>query len=307
MPSLIDALLALSYHVFSRLLGEATPRQDLRDTLSQMKPLSIFRRPASTREYKQRSKGAYHLIPLLRQLENHIVSHFLLYTKLMLTSCQSPDAYKNLVTYFDQQFELFLPFGYWRSRIFSKDDTDDGLPTLHSVSDTLEDDSDYDSDAVYDFEDSEYDSEDSENGSEDIYMVSKLIPLSTSPAWDEINASLDIRLTGSDSLKGFCDEAHFARSRLKRTLFALLKGSTQSKAALFCLKQIQSEDITEDLRIAFAKLLPHSLLHAWKLPELRTAIQCLQTQHLIYQRLPVETRKAITDYLNYLLTPDQRI
>ena len=89
MPSLIDTLLVLSYQEFSRLLREATPRQDLRDILNQMDPLSIFRRPASTREYDQRSKGAYYLIPLLRQLENHVVSHFLLYTvftKLMLGS-----------------------------------------------------------------------------------------------------------------------------------------------------------------------------------------------------------------------------
>ena len=79
----------------------------------------------------------------------------------------------------------------------------------------------------------------------------------------------------------------------------LLKGSKQARAALFCIKQIQSEDNTEDEQIAFAKLLPHSLLHAEQLPELRTAIH--QTRHLtIYQRLPVDTRKAITDYLNYL-------
>jgi hypothetical protein len=82
-----DTILVLSYHVFSRLLEGATPRQDLRDTLSRMEPVSIFRRPVSTREYKQRSKGAYYLIPLLRQLENHVVSQFLLYTvctKVML-------------------------------------------------------------------------------------------------------------------------------------------------------------------------------------------------------------------------------
>ena len=77
----------LSYHAFSRLLGEATLRQELRDILSQMEPLTIFRRPASTRERDQRSKGAYYLIPLLRELEKHVVSRFLLYifcTKLML-------------------------------------------------------------------------------------------------------------------------------------------------------------------------------------------------------------------------------
>ena len=86
IPNLIDTLV-LSYDVFSCLLREATPRQDLRDTLSEMLPLSIFRPPPYIR--KQYSKGAYYLIPLLRQLEKHVVSHFLLYTactKSMLTS-----------------------------------------------------------------------------------------------------------------------------------------------------------------------------------------------------------------------------
>jgi hypothetical protein len=143
------------------------------------------------------------------------------------------------------------------------------------------------------------DSEDFENDSEDSYRVSELIPLSTSPAWDEISASLNIRLTGSDSLTGFCDEARFSRSHLKKTMSALLKGSTQANAALFCVKQIQCDDITDfsDLQIAFAKLLPHSLLLAEKLPELITQVQKLRTQQFTYQRLPVETQKAITDYL----------
>jgi hypothetical protein len=80
----------LSYHAFSRLLGEATPRQDLRDVLSQMKPSSIFGPPKSTRKYDQRfTKGSYYLIPLLRRLENHVVGYLSLFTlclhgKLML-------------------------------------------------------------------------------------------------------------------------------------------------------------------------------------------------------------------------------
>ena len=174
-------------------------------------------------------------------------------------------------------------------------DSDDSMPALHSVADALEDDS-------------EYVSEDSKQvlwrekpkaSRSPTYMVSKLIPLSTSPVWDEINASLNIRLTGSDSLTGFCDEAHFTRSHHKKTLSVLLEGSTQTKAALFCLMQIQSEDISEDLQIAFAKLLPHSLLHAEKLPELKAAIMRLRSQDIIYQRLPLMTRKAIIVYLVY--------
>jgi hypothetical protein len=87
------------------------------------------------------------------------------------------------------------------------DDGDDSMPDLQSVS----------------VSDSSYDSEDSEQvpWSEKpraprslSYKVSELIPLSTSPAWDEINALLNIRLTGPDSFKGLCDEAHFARSHL---------------------------------------------------------------------------------------------
>jgi hypothetical protein len=338
----------LSYHTFSRLLEEATPRQDLRNSLSQMKPISIFRRPASTREYNQRSKGAYYLISLLKQLENHVVSHFLLYTvctKLMLASSfQSSDAYKNLVKYFDKQFQLILPSGRWNSMIFydkvlsqnqkkkerrrsskkglmitstrsskkglmitSTDSIGTGsADEMPGVSHTSE--SDDDSEGVDD-----YDSEDSEqvlraSRSLNYYGVSTMTPLSTSPAWDEVNASLNIRLTGSDSLKGLCDDAHFARSHLKKTMTALLTGSTQAKAALFCLEQLQSEDISEDLQTAFAKLLPHSLLHAkqFKLSELKTAIQQLQTRHLIYERLPAETQRAITDYSNYLQLSEHR-
>jgi hypothetical protein len=132
-----------------------------------------------------------------------------------------------------------------------------------------------------------------------IYHVIELTPLSIFPAWDEVNASLNIRLEGPNSLKGLCDEAHFARMHLTMTSSAFVNGSTQAKAALFCLKQIQSKDITKDLHIAFSKLLSHSLLHSTRqLPELINAIQMLRTQHLaLYQILPSETQIAITDYL----------
>ncbi|KAF8813066.1 hypothetical protein BYT27DRAFT_6392084 [Phlegmacium glaucopus] len=130
-----------------------------------------------------------------------------------------------------------------------------------------------------------------------IYRVSELMPLSTFSAWDEINASLDVRLTGPNSLKGLYDEADFARSHLKKTSSALVKGLTPAKAALFCVKQIQAEGITEDLRIAFAKLLPHLLWRAEQSPELEIDILGLQNQFTLYQRLPLKTQKAIADYL----------
>jgi len=76
MVNLIDTLLALSYHTFYRLLEEATPRTDLRVVLDNMTPVSIFRRPDASKKRSQRSKGAYYLIPLLRQLESHVVGYF---------------------------------------------------------------------------------------------------------------------------------------------------------------------------------------------------------------------------------------
>ena len=177
-------------------------------------------------------------------------------------------------------------------KISSYPDSDDSMPALQSVSATSNE-----NDSIDDDSDEECWREELRASRPVAYSVSKLIPLFTSPAWDEINVSLNIRMKGSDSLMSFCDEICFARSHLKKTMSALLKGSKQARAALFCFEQIQSNDITEDLQIAFAKLLPHSLLHAERSPRLRTAIQQLRTQHLIYQRLPVETRKAISDYL----------
>ena len=175
---------------------------------------------------------------------------------------------------------------YNKLEIDSEDDSENDLEYDSEYDSDSEDDSEYDpeydsEDSKYDSEDSKYDSEDAGYGSEKkkkdledneqlhwkekpgastslTYRVSNLIPLSISPAWDEINSLLKIHLTGSDSLTGLCDEARFARSYLKKTMSVLLKSLTQTKAALFCLEQIQSENIAEDLRIVFAKLLPHT-------------------------------------------------
>ena len=137
------------------------------------------------------------------------------------------------------------------------------------------------------------------------YSVHQLTPLSTSSAWDEINAQLNIRLKGPDFLQSLCDEAHFVRSCLTKTSSALLNDLTQAKAALFCVKQITNKGTTEDLRVAFAKLLPHSLSHArpqW--PELTTNIQILLTQNpTLCDSLPSVTMQAITDYLRRLPSP----
>jgi len=136
------------------------------------------------------------------------------------------------------------------------------------------------------------------------YQVSQLTPLSTSPAWDEINAQLDIRLTGPESLRGLCHEAHFVRSRLMKTSSALLTDFTQAEAAFFCLEQITDENTTEDLRVAFAKLLPHSLSHASQWPELTINILNLVTNlPTLCQRLPLVTMNAIEDYFGRLPPP----
>jgi len=136
------------------------------------------------------------------------------------------------------------------------------------------------------------------------YRVSDLTPLSTSPAWVEINARLNIRLTGPDSLQSLCDEAHFARWCLTKTSLALLNDLTQAKAALFCLEQIANENTTEDLRVAFAKILPYSLSHTCQSPELTTNIRILLTQHpTLCKRLPLVTTKAMADYLSRFPSP----
>lgn len=55
------------------------------------------------------------------------------------------------------------------------------------------------------------------------------------------------------------------------------------------------------MRVAFARLLPHSLSYAKKLPELTTVIGSLLTHHpTISKGLPQVTMEAITDYLGRL-------
>ena len=231
-------------------------------------------------------------------------------------SFQSSDVYKNLVAYFDQNFALFLPSGRWsrdafasegrigsdrkkgykgnmRAHIESDSEYDEGssMPGLQSVSNTSEDNDD---------------SKRIRREGSASYQVSQLTPLSTSPAWDEINAQLNIPLTGPESLKSLCDEAHFTRSRLTKTSSTLLNDFTQAKAALLCLEQITDENTTEDLRVAFAKLLPHSLSHARQWPELVTNIQILLTQHsTLCKRLPLVTMNAIAEYLRRFPTPSE--
>ncbi len=142
-----------------------------------------------------------------------------------------------------------MPFGYWTSKIFHEDvvyqsDRNKGNGKRRAYVERRR---------VSDSEDSDYD--DSDDDGEIIrprqvlrgpisasYPTSQLTPLTTSPAWHEINAQLNIHLTGPDSLQGLCDEAHFARSCLTKTSSALLKKSTQAEAARFCIEQIKDED-----------------------------------------------------------------
>ena len=130
--------------------------------------------------------------------------------------------------------------GSMRAHIESDTNSDSTMPSLQSVSDVG-----YYTEDSTDSEDS-VDSErirrrqalKAKTSKSASYRVSQLAPLSTSPAWDEINAQLNIPLRGPESLRGLCDEAHFARSRLRKTLSALLNDYTQAEAALFCLEQI---------------------------------------------------------------------
>jgi len=61
-----------SYYIFYCLMEDATPREDLRDRLHQVEPNAIFGR---YERYKT-PRGAYYLVPLLRQVKNHVVSSF---------------------------------------------------------------------------------------------------------------------------------------------------------------------------------------------------------------------------------------
>ncbi|KAF9563551.1 hypothetical protein CPC08DRAFT_318258 [Agrocybe pediades] len=177
----------------------------------------------------------------------------------------------------------------------------DSMPSLPRISDS---DSDYEEDSPDEFIDEDGMTDRGEPaagakiGELGPYHVSKMAPLSTSSTWDEINARLNIKLMGPDSLQGLCDEASFARSNLPATMSTFLGKYTQARSAVFCLEQILSQDTKDVMRSAFATLLPDLLARAEATAPLISAIETLLTENpAICKRLPPETMKSIASYL----------
>ena len=127
--------------------------------------------------------------------------------------------------------------------------------------------------------------------------IRNLVLLSASLVWDEVVITAGLRIPPSrwESLRSICDEAPFVRSHLPKTLSVLLDGSRQERAALFCLAEITGRSTK---LMVFSKLLPHSLSHATQSPRLTTAInKLLASDRELYERLPSNTQKAISDYV----------
>jgi len=304
----------------SDLLADARPRQDLADILTQMAPASIFGRSKG-----KRPKGGYYLLPLLRHIKNHIVSIFLvLYVpcaKLILQS-KSGVAHQVLATYFDENMALLLPYGRWKRAIFRRNDeiktkeetakrvlksnesdSSDSMVPLMSVSSSSEDESeDYDSsddDSDVNEQSRRAQTKNSQGSKPVNHYVPDVIPFVAFAEWDEVRDKLNISLKGPDVLVGLCDEAEFARTRLPGTLSAILTGSVQVKASIFCLNEIKSSSIRNDARIAFGKLLSQSLSHSQQASNLTASIEDLLTKHPnICKKLPSVTMQAISKYLD---------
>ncbi|KAF4615697.1 hypothetical protein D9613_012527 [Agrocybe pediades] len=298
----------LSYRSLYLLLTNASPSQDLRDIFNQMTLIDIFKRPPG-----KRPPGAYFLISILRLLESYIL----------------PNYYEDMKVYFDENFARFLPNGRWKRQIFLENkksspwryksesnntarrimqkehesDSSDSMIPLLSVSDSS-DDSDDDEDSSD--ESIEGDrityrgdtAAGAKMGQFGPYHVSQIGPLSTSLMWDDINSRLNIKLLGPDSLQGLCDEAAFARANLPATMSNFLDKSKQAHSAVFCLEQVTSQGTKDVIRSAFATLLPDLLAHAEATAKLINTIETLLTANpAICKRLPPETMKSITSYL----------
>jgi len=133
------------------------------------------------------------------------------------------------------------------------------------------------------------------------YSLRILTCLTTSPKWDKVVTStgLSISSRGLDALRCVLDQAPFVRSRLPKTSSCLRKSYLQEAAAIFCITKITDLPTPNDLRMAFAELLPNSLTLAGQSPELSVRLRNLQASpNRLFKRLPLQTQHAITDYLS---------
>jgi len=130
-----------------------------------------------------------------------------------------------------------------------------------------------------------------------IYNAIDIAPLIGLPGWDKLKTQINVALRGPQAIQGLCDEADFVRSYLPKTRSSILQKAVQTEGSLFCIKEMCSVDIGEDVRLAFANLLPDSLFYAERSQDLIASISALRTLHAkLLTKLPLYTFNAIMNW-----------
>jgi len=135
-------------------------------------------------------------------------------------------------------------------------------------------------------------------GNDLLYSIIHLGPLIRSSEWDDVKEQVKISLEVSAALQGLCDEPNVVRSYLPKTSEAIVCKWSPTSDAIFCLKQMVSDDIKEDFRVKFANLLTSSLLYADRWPILIVRLEQLLAQPTICQKIPDGTIGAIRKFLS---------
>lgn len=259
--------------------------------LDQMGPSLIFRRRS---QFEKKAMGSYYLIPLLRQLEAHVVSHcfgsLVVHTPDILLS-KSPKMYMSFLAYFDINFRTLLSDHTWTHRSFHHRNSEDN--DLENLEEIIMESSSSSSEG--------YESDDPDGGNPfpTGYESTYLALFIDSPIWDQVKTHVNVSTTRPKAIHGLCDEANFVRSYLPETMSFILCESSQEQAALYCLRFIISKHITEDVRAAFIDLFFPSLVRAkLRSTPLESSIRTLITQYpTVYNILPSKTQKEIRRYL----------
>jgi len=128
-----------------------------------------------------------------------------------------------------------------------------------------------------------------------VYRTMNLVPLIVSPVWDQVKAHIKMSPRSPEVLQGLCNEAHFVRSYLSKTMSLIISESSQERAVLFCLDVIIANDTMENVRAAFIDLLyPSLMLVELASIQLLDRIKKLITRNFReYLTLPSRTRTEI--------------
>jgi len=130
-----------------------------------------------------------------------------------------------------------------------------------------------------------------------IYNAIDIAPLIGLAGWDKVKTQVNIALRGPQVIQGLCDEAEFVRSYLPKTRSSILQKTVQTESSLFCIREMCSVHIGEDVRLAFANLLPESLFYAERSQDLIASIEALRTLHAkICPNLPLYTLNVIMNW-----------